>query len=109
MYGLAEAGNYLFPTYLNYQKEKLRIEITFYDVCLFITKDGGEKFGIAGLQTDNTLNIGTEVFMKKEKTEIMKAQFKSKTQTILETGVSRDFNSCRMIVKAEYIIVVNKN
>ena len=49
LYGLAKAGNHWFATYLDHHKEKLRMEISSYDICLLITKDGGENFGIAGL------------------------------------------------------------
>ena len=85
------------------------MEISSYNTCLLITKDGGENFGIAGLQTENTLNIGTEAFMKIEETEIVEAKFKAKTRTILETGASRDFNGYRMTIEAESIMVVQKN
>ena len=44
--------------------------------------------------------------MKKKETEIMEAKFKAKTQTILETGVSRDFNDCRITIEAKSIMVV---
>ena len=44
--------------------------------------------------------------MKKEKTEILKAIFKIKTQTILEIDTSEDFNGYHIIIKAESIIVV---
>ncbi len=67
-----------------------------YDACLLITKDGGENFGIARIQTDDSLNIRTEAFMKKEEKEIIEAKFKAKNQTILETGVSEDLNGCRI-------------
>ena len=106
LYGLAEAGNHWFATYLDYEKEKLGIKMLSYNVYLFITKNGGENFGIAGLQTDNTFNVGAEAFMKKEETEIMKAKFKAKTQTILKTGASRDFNGCRMTIEAESIMII---
>lgn len=76
---------------------------------VLLTKDGGKNFGIAKLQTDNILNIGTIIFMKKEEIEIMEDKFKVKTQTILETGTSRDFNSCCITIKAEFIMVVQKN
>ena len=109
LYGLAEAGNHWFVTYLDHHKEKLGMEMLPYDACLLITKNGGENFGIAGLQADDTLNVGTEAFIKKEETEIMKAKFKAKTRTILETGASGDFNGCRMTIKAESIMVVQKN
>lgn len=80
-----------------------------YDACLFITKDGGENFGISGLQTGNTLNVRTEVFMKKKETKIMEAKFKGKIRTILETGISGDCNGCCMTIEAESIMVVQKN
>ena len=109
LYGLTEAGNYWFATYLNYHKEKLGIEMSPYDTCLLITKDGDENFGIAAFQTDDTLNVEMKGFMKKEETEIMEAKFKAKTQTILEIGASGDFNGCRKIIKAESIMVIKKN
>ncbi len=80
-----------------------------YDACLLITKDEGENFGITGLQTNDTLNVGTETFMKKKEKEILEAKFKAKTQRMLETGVSGDFNACRMTIEAESIIGVQKN
>lgn len=80
-----------------------------YNACLLITKDGGENFGITGLQTDDTLNIEAEIFMKKEEREIIEAKFKTKTPTILKTGASRDFNSCRRTIEAKSIMVVQKN
>ncbi|MCJ1345194.1 hypothetical protein MMC31_003400, partial [Peltigera leucophlebia] len=39
----------------------------------------------------------------------MEAKFKAKIQTILETGASKDFNNCRMVIEAESIMVVQKN
>lgn len=80
-----------------------------YDPCLLITKDGGEKFGIAKLQIDNTLNVGIKAFMKIKETEIMKAKFKAKTKTILKTGTSGDFNGCCRTIEAKFIMVVQKN
>ncbi len=80
-----------------------------YDACLLITKDGGDNFGIVGLQTDDILNIRTEAFIKKKEKEIIEDKLKAKNRTILETGVSGDFNSCRMTIGAESIMVVKKN
>lgn len=86
LYGIAEAENHWFGIYLDHHKEKLGIKISFYDACLLIIKDGGVNFSITGLQTDDTLNVGTEVFMNKEEAEIIEAKFKAKSPTILETG-----------------------
>ena len=80
-----------------------------YNACLLITKDKSVNFGITGLQTDDTLNIGTEAFMKKEETEIIKTKFKAKTQTILKTDVSDNFQNCYMTIEADFIIVVQNN
>ena len=80
-----------------------------YNACLLNTKDRDENFGIVGLQTDNTLNIGMEAFMKKEEKEIIKAKFKAKNRTMLKTSVSGDFNGCCMTSKAESIMVIQKN
>ena len=109
LYGLAETGNHWFATYLDHHKKKLGMEKLPYDTSLFITKDGSKNFDIIGLQINNTLNVRTEAFMKKKETEIIEAKFKAKTQTILETGASRDFNGCRITIKAKSIIVVQKN
>ena len=109
LYGLAEAGNYWFAKYLDHQKEKLEKKLLPYDACLFITKDGDKNFGIAGFKTDDTFNVGMEAFIKKDETEIMETKFKVKTRTILETNASRDFNGYYMTIKAESIMVVQKN
>ena len=64
LYNLAKAENHWFVIYLDHHKEKLEMEISLYDICLFITKNSGENFGIARLQTDDTLNIGIEALIK---------------------------------------------
>ena len=106
LYSIAKVENYCFATYLNHYKEKLSIEMSFYDLCLLITKADDENFGIAGLQTDNTFNIGIKAFMNKEEVEITEAKFKAKSQIILETGASRNFNGCRMTIEAESIMIM---
>lgn len=47
--------------------------------------------------------------MKKEETEITKVKFKAKTRTMLETGISKDFNSCHILIEAKSIMVILKN
>lgn len=60
----------------------------FYNAYLLIIKDKNIHFSIIRLQTDNTFNIWTEIFMNKKEEEITKAKFKAKLQKILETGAS---------------------
>lgn len=52
-------------TYLNHHKEKIGMEMSSYDICLLITKDKSENFGIVRFQTNNTLNDRMETFIKK--------------------------------------------
>lgn len=85
------------------------MEMSFYDLCLLITKDGDENFGIARFQTDNTLNIGKDTFKKKEEKEIIEAKFKAENQIIIEIGISRNFNGCCIIIKAKSIMIIQKN
>lgn len=47
------------------------MKISLYDIYLLITKDRRVNFGIAGFQINNILNIGTKIFMKKKKVEII--------------------------------------
>ena len=47
------------------------MKMLLYDICLFITKDRRVNFDIAGLQTNNILNIGIKIFMKKKEAEII--------------------------------------
>ena len=108
LYCLAKVGNYWFATYLDYHKKKLGIKILLYDICFFIIKNAGENFGIAGFQINNTLNIRTEIFIKK-KIKIMKANFNTKIQTILEIGISKNFHGYYITIKVESIMIVQKN
>ena len=59
--------------------------MSFYNMCLLITKDKGIKFSITGHQTDNIVNIGTVAFINKKKAEIIEMKFEFKSQIILET------------------------
>ena len=55
------------------------MEMISYDICFLIPKDRGENFGIVGLQIDNSLNVRLEIFINKEKIEIIKVKFKAKS------------------------------
>jgi hypothetical protein len=59
LYGLAESGLYWYATYLNYYRYKLGIETSIFNLYLLIIKKDKYSIGFTGLQTDNTLNLGT--------------------------------------------------
>lgn len=105
LYNQTEAGNHWFTIYLDYHKEKLGIKISFYDICLLITQKSNKNFDIARFQINNTFNIKMEAFIYKKKTKIIKAMFKAKTQTILKTGISRDFDNYCITIKAKSIMI----
>ncbi|KAI1387098.1 uncharacterized protein F4822DRAFT_443927 [Hypoxylon trugodes] len=71
-----------------------------FDPCLLIAK-ADEPFGVTGLQTDDTLNIGTLEFLKKENEALVEVGIKAKPQKILENGMTEDFNGSRMRIHEE--------
>ncbi|KAF4471164.1 Ribonuclease H [Fusarium albosuccineum] len=91
LYGLAEAGLHWYATYSKHHRERLGMEPISSDPCLFLTQQDDE-FGITAIQTDDTFNIGTEAFIRREDEELKKAGFKAKPQRVIKTGDSCDFN-----------------
>lgn len=47
--------------------------------------------------------------MKKKEIKIIEVKFKAKPRIILKTSTLRNFNDCEIIIKAESIIVIQKN
>lgn len=80
--------------------------MSLYNICLIITKDKGKNFSIARLQTDNTMNIEIKACINKEEVKIIETKLIAKSQTILKTCVSEDFNDYCMIIKDESIMVI---
>jgi hypothetical protein len=78
-----------------------------FDPCLKISKSDTE-FGIAGLQTDDTLNLGAPEFISKEDNELKKAGFKAKPQNVLNDGDSGDFNGCRLQITKSAVEITQK-
>ena len=107
LYGIAEAGIHWFATYQTHHQEKLGMETSAFDPCLLITKQG-TNFGITGLQTDDTINVGTKEFLEMEDLELKKAELKAKPHQILHTDESADFNGCRIQIGKDDIVAVQK-
>ncbi|KAF4470049.1 hypothetical protein FALBO_3049, partial [Fusarium albosuccineum] len=91
LYGLAEAGLHWYATYSKHHQDRLRMEAVSSDPCLLLTREGDE-FGVTAMQTDDTFNIGTETFIRREDDELKKAGFKAKPQRVIMTNDSCDFN-----------------
>jgi hypothetical protein len=79
LYGIAEAGTHWWATYFNHHREKLGMETSTYDPCLLITKSP-ERFGIVGMQTDDTLILCDDEFNQLEEDELKKAKFTAKNK-----------------------------
>jgi len=109
LHGISEAGVHWFATYQGHHLNNLNMETSSFDPCLLITKEGeGEKFGMTGLQTDDTLHLGMEGFMAREEEELQKAKFKAKPRKNLVDGTSGDFNGCHITIEKDAVTVVQK-
>lgn len=90
LYGIPEAGTHWWATYHNHHKEKLNMITSTYDPCLLVTTSK-EAFGLVGMQTDDTLILGTEKFSEIEQKELT---FKAKPKQRLTTTNPLMFNGC---------------
>ena len=91
LYGVPEAGNHWFNTYHRHHTGRLQMEQSAYDPCLLYTdKDTG--FGIVGLQTDDTLFLGDDVFAEAEEAKLHEAGFLAKKREKLTLTTPLKFN-----------------
>lgn len=103
LYGIPEAGVHWFGTYQPHHKDKLHIESSTYDPCLLISTQGGDDFGLVGMQTDDTLIISTEKFSRDEESALIEAKFKAKPKDYLADNTPLEFNGARITKKAEKV------
>jgi hypothetical protein len=96
LYGIAEAGVHWWKTYHGHHCEELDMSTSTFDPCLLITNGEPVTFGIVGMQTDDTLMLGTSKFSSLEEKKLEKAQFRSKPKTVLTPNVQTDFNECTL-------------
>ncbi|CCU76925.1 integrase and RNaseH domain-containing protein [Blumeria hordei DH14] len=93
LYGIAEAGTHWSATYNKHHREKLLMSTSTYDPCLLLTTSK-DKFGIVGMQTDDTLILSDEKFAALEEDKLAEANFVAKPRKILTQTSSLDFNGC---------------
>jgi hypothetical protein len=93
LYGIPEAGTHWWATYYKHHKEKLSMVTSSYDPCLLITTEK-ETFGVIGMQTDDTLFLGSEKFTTLEDNELKKANFSAKPRNELSLNSNLIFNGC---------------
>ncbi len=66
LYGVPKAGNLWFNSYHRHHLEKLSMTQSTYDLRLLYTDNNSCRFGIVGLQTDDTLFLADKTFAIKE-------------------------------------------
>jgi hypothetical protein len=93
LYGIPEAGTHWWATYYKHHKEKLSMVTSSYDPCLLITTKK-EIFGVVGMQTDDTLFLGSEQFATLEDEELQRAHLSAKPREELSSTSNLIFNGC---------------
>jgi hypothetical protein len=108
LYGIAEAGVHWFTTYQKHHHNRLDISTSSYDPYLLITNGNPETFGIVGLQTDDTLAIGTSAFSSTEEAALQKANFRAKPKDRLSKDVPLKFNGYTLTLRGNDILLTQK-
>ena len=90
LYGVPEAGNHWFKTYYLYHVQQLYIDQSIYNSYLL---QSNKPFSIVGLQTNNTLFLVDETFIKAEQNKLYKAKFIAKKRKQLIVNTPLKFNS----------------
>ena len=106
LYGIPEAGTHWFGTYHKHHREKLGMGTSTYDPCLLITKDENGPFGLVGMQTDDTLILGDNEFVKQEDVELKRAELLAKPSEQLTGDNPLLFNGCKLMM--DEVVLVQK-
>ncbi|KAM4065231.1 cwf18 domain containing protein [Hirsutella rhossiliensis] len=104
-----------FRTYQQHHLEKLDMSTSTYDSCLLISNTGPDTLGIVGMQTDDTLILGTNNFSTREEEELQRQNFvpsprltshteqRSKMTTIDPKAIDRHQRYVEERARASYI------
>ncbi|KAM4062026.1 cwf18 domain containing protein [Hirsutella rhossiliensis] len=110
-----QAGVHWFRTYQQHHLEKLDMSTSTYDSCLLISNTGPDTLGIVGMQTDDTLILGTNNFSTREEEELQRQNFvpsprltshteqRSKMTTIDPKAIDRHQRYVEERARASYI------
>ena len=72
------------------------MQTSTYDPCLLLTNGNKDDFGLVGMQTDDTLIVGTSAFLATEEEKIQKAKIRCKPKTMLSETTPLNFNSTKL-------------
>lgn len=104
LYGLAEAGTHWWATYNKHHREKLMMTTSTYDPCFLITTSK-DKFGVVGMQTDDTIILADKQFSTLEEKELV---FLAKPKERLTPETALIFNGCILTKCGDEIILRQK-
>jgi hypothetical protein len=108
LYGIPEAGTHWFGTYHNHHTEQLKMVTSTYDPCLLISTTK-EAFGMVGMQTDDTLIVGSRKFSILEDEELSKAKLRAKPKEPLTSEAPLIFNGGVLSMEGESVVLRQKN
>jgi hypothetical protein len=108
LYGIAEAGVHWWATYHRHHREQLKMRMSTFDPCLLVTEGPAESFGLVGMQTDDTLVLGTPAFSAREEKKIQKAKIVCKPKTTLTPTSPIDYNGTRLSLHEDGSLDVNQ-
>src|SRR5271156_4410118 len=92
LYGIAEAGTHWWATYSKHHKEKLLMTTSTYDPCFLISTT--DKFGVVGMQIDDTIILADEQFAALEEDELIKVKLLAKPKKRQTPESLLIFNGC---------------
>ncbi|KAJ5743510.1 hypothetical protein N7533_010612 [Penicillium manginii] len=92
LYSIPEAGTHWWATYHKHHRERLKMVTSTYDPCLLIST-AKAVFGVIGIQTDDTLILGSDDFAKLKEKELVEAKFSAKPKDTLSPEDPLIFNS----------------
>jgi hypothetical protein len=98
LYGIPEAGTHWWATYHKHHRERLEMVTSTYDPCLLISTTKA-TFGVVGMQTDDTLILGSDEFAMLEERELAEAKFSAKPKDTLSPETPLIFNGCVLTQK----------
>jgi hypothetical protein len=110
LYGLPEAGTHWWATYYKHHQDNLHMTTSSYDPCLLITMSK-DTFGVVGMQTDDTLFLGSEQFAALEEEELTRAKLTAKPRDELTSESPLIFNGCvlEMIPETDAMVLLQKD
>lgn len=90
LYGVPESGLHWFVTYAGHHVDRLGMQQSRAERCLFYRREGDGGISVTSLQVDDSWGTATKVFLEDEEREA--GRFITKPRTVMEPGGSLQYN-----------------